>query len=218
MAADVAVARHVGRLLGGLVLEHLEHGLTAAAVEAQLAHHGPRVHVHVLGHPVVVGPERPERVHVLAAEDVDEPGVRGLEVGDREPDVVQPRQTGDSHRDLHWIRKCGVSVPLERGGEARGLVIGSNLCHDPCSQPPAEESPCPRTTRSSRPRPGPSSSSPRPTGTPRSRPCSPRSSASSSWCGPSRSSSSSSPARASSTARRTRASGRRAARSGRPSR
>src|SRR5258705_6365425 len=52
MAADIAVARN-GRLgVGRLVLEHLEIGARAAPVEAQLAHHGARVDVEMLAHPV----------------------------------------------------------------------------------------------------------------------------------------------------------------------
>ena len=96
VATDVAVARLVGVLVRRGVLEHLEDRLPAAAEEVQLLHHRAGVHVEVLVHPVaVVVAERPERVHVLAAQHVDQEGPRLLEVGDGEADVVDAGQAGE---------------------------------------------------------------------------------------------------------------------------
>ncbi len=77
------------------VLKDLEDGLAAAPVEMQLLHDGAGMHVEVLAHPVaVVGAVRPERVHVLAAEHVDEELVRLVQVRNSETDVIKPRQAG----------------------------------------------------------------------------------------------------------------------------
>jgi hypothetical protein len=47
------------------------------------------VDVEVLAHPIVVRPlEGAERVHALAPDDVDEKTLGFIEVGNREPDVL----------------------------------------------------------------------------------------------------------------------------------
>src|SRR5690554_6257504 len=102
VATDVAVAGLRRLAFGGLPLEDLEVGAGLAAVEAQLAHDSARVHVQVLGHPVVVLDEGAERVDVLATEHVDEERVRFVEVGDGEADVLGADQAGERHGSS-WV-------------------------------------------------------------------------------------------------------------------
>jgi hypothetical protein len=96
VASDVAVARLRALVLVRFVLEHLEVQPEPAPVEPDLAHHAARVHVEVRAHPVVVVPHLRQRVHVIAAQHVDEEVVRLRHVRDRDADVVAAAQAGDA--------------------------------------------------------------------------------------------------------------------------
>ena len=109
VAADVAVAGLVALAVGRLPLEDLEVRAVLAAVEAQLAHDRARVHVEVLGHPVVVALERAERVHVLAPDHVDEEAVRLVEVGNGEADVLRSAQPRKCHGAAPFVAMTGCN-------------------------------------------------------------------------------------------------------------
>ena len=82
--------------------------LVAEAEPAVLDHRRPRMDVQVGRHPVaVVIAERPEGVEVLATDHLDQPAVGLVEVGHGEADVVEPAQSGQSHRGLlaKWIQR-----------------------------------------------------------------------------------------------------------------
>ena len=129
VATDVGVARQLFPLVRGLVVEDLEDRLAPEPVEAQLAHHGSGIDGQVLGHPVAFAGEGAQPVHVLAAQDVDEEGVRLIEVGHGEPDVVHAREPGKPHdhllgsKDCHaWGILAGIRAKKTRHGSNLGLV------------------------------------------------------------------------------------------------
>ena len=94
VAADIAVAGWLEPPFRGGVVEDLEDRLAAAAEEPVLRDCGARVHVQVFAHPVVIGVrERPERVQVLAAQDVDQEAARLVQIGHGEAQMIDAAQS-----------------------------------------------------------------------------------------------------------------------------
>ena len=93
-------------LLLGLVLEDLEDRLAAETEEVQPAHHGVVRDAEVLAHPVVVVGERAERVHVLAAQHVDEERRRLVQVGTVTPMWSTPVTPGRGRSAGHERLVC----------------------------------------------------------------------------------------------------------------
>lgn len=98
MPADVAVARLRCLAVGAVVLEQLDVAAAAEPIEADLADHGARMDTELDRHPiVVVRPLGAERVDVHGAQDVDQEPLGLVEVGNREPDVVDPADSRNPH-------------------------------------------------------------------------------------------------------------------------
>jgi hypothetical protein len=63
----------------------------------QLLHDCTRMDVEVPGHPVIVVNVGTERVHVLAAENVDQELPSLFEIGHGYPDVIHAGKSGNGH-------------------------------------------------------------------------------------------------------------------------
>src|SRR5690606_27331410 len=95
--AVVAVARHLGLLVGGAVLEQFDVRAVAAAHHGDLLDDGPRMHIDEIFHErAFVVAERPETHDFAATNDIAEEIHALVDVGNREANVVHAAHTGNA--------------------------------------------------------------------------------------------------------------------------
>lgn len=132
VASDVGVFGLWQLVVGCFPLEDLEIGTEFAAKEPQFPHHGSRVDIHLLSHPVAVSDEGAHAVDAFAANDVNEESFRLIEVRNGKSDVFGTPQSRQAHNHtpLRWSPSLSERLVGSRIATS-GIVTGSQMSRPP---------------------------------------------------------------------------------------